>query len=212
MSNPRYLLILLFFVLSQPLILNAQPETTISGDVLHIKLPDALNALVMPIPQASNAEMIFYLQAGSALEGDSARGVTNLLVKIYGDKIAAALKKGRGPLNNQNVTFNSYCTTERAVFKFNLYSQNIPACLELIRDSLYHAKFSQAELNNARNYALQQIEDAKHDLKKVFQDKLLKGLYVQDHRVLETQGDIEELKAFGRSTLISSYEKYFAPK
>jgi hypothetical protein len=202
---------LLFISCWLPSALKAQPEITASGNLFYVKISNGLNAILMPNPQATNAEVTFSVQAGSMYESDSLTGMTSLLVKLFSDRISLGIKGGKSTLSPQNTVFTGYATTERAVFKFVTTPDNINACLQLIDDSIMEAKIGQGEINSARNFILQQIEDSKHDLHGIFEDKMLKGLYVQDHARLEVLGTPRVIKEFDRNTVLNFYKKYFVP-
>ena len=211
MRKLQYLLVIFFILLALPAILNAQREITVAGDVIYVKVGDGLNGMLMPRTDASNVDVAFYFQSGSMYESDSVSGTSNLLVKIIGDKIISSLKNDRNQLSNQNTKFSYYVNTEYAVLKFTTTSQNIPACLKLIRDSIFSGRIYQPELNKARTSILQQIEEEKHDLKKIFETRLLNGLYVQDHQKFETLGNSTEIKTFDLNTLTIALKKYYVP-
>ena len=193
-----------------PAFLSAQTETTVAGDLIYARAGSGLNAVLMPRPQDNNTEIIFYLQAGTMYESDSLNGVTSLLNKILSDKIANAIKNDKSGLNQQNTAFSSYSNTEQTVFKFVTTSQNMQTCFQLFRDSVLLSNISMAEVARARNTTLQQIEDAKHDLGKIFEDKLYKGLYVQDHYLFEILGNPTRLKTFDRNLVLAAFKKYYA--
>ena len=200
-----FTLILLLFSTS----LFSEVKTTLVGELRYIKLLDGFNALLMPSAQATNVELTFEIEVGSIHERDSLNGIANLTLKIIGNKIASALKPGKGILNNQNTTFTAHCTTERSVFKFVTSSSYIPSCIALIRDSLYNAKITINDINIARNTVLQQIEDAKHDKEKVFEDKILRSVFVQDHQKLNILGDAEEIKDVNRAAVLTFFQRYY---
>ena len=210
MSILRNLFMICFFLYGFSSGLNAQAETTVKGDVLYVKLIDGLNGILMPHPQAANTEIIFYVKTGSIFEKDSINGMANLVVKLLNQKINAGIKNSRGQLSPQNVTFEGYTTTERAVFKFTTATQNINAVLTLFRDSVFGAKISQADVNAARNTVLQQLEDARHDNRKIFEHDILTRLYTQDHTKLETLGNAAEIKGFERNTVNNFFKQYYS--
>lgn len=211
MSIYRNLSALLFFLLGFTAVLSAQPEVTQSGDLYYVKLIDGFNGVLMYLPQANNAEVIFYVKTGSMYEGDSISGTANLLVKIFNQKLAAGIKSGKSQLSVQNTGFEGYSTTERAVFKFTTPSKNLNACMALFRDSVLNGKIYNYEIAPVRNIILQQLEDAKHDKKKMFEQQLLDGLYVQDHQKLEIQGNAAVINDIGLSTLTNFFKKYYVP-
>ena len=211
MSKCQNLLCLLLLLISFTTDVNAQPETSKSGDLFYIKLIDGLNAILYPLPQASNTEIAFSVKTGSMYETDSLSGMSNMVVKIFNQKIMNALKSGKGPLSTQNVTFEGYSTTERGIFKFTTAAQNLDACLMLFRDSVFNGKIYPSEIGSARNAILQQFEDARHDKKKLFEEKILQGLYVQDHQKLEVTGDAGEVKNFDHGTINNFFKRYYVP-
>jgi|GEM_PF-1291337 predicted Zn-dependent peptidase len=211
MSKYRNLLCLLLLLLSFAHITCAQPETTKSGDLFSIKLVDGLNTILMPLSQAVNTEITFSIKTGSMYETDSISGMSNLVVKIFNQKIINALKSGKGLLTTQNVTFEGYATTEHAIFKFTTSAQNLTPCLSLFRDSVFNGKIYQSEINPVRNIILQQFEDARHDKKKIFEERLLQGLYVQDHQKLEVAGNGKEIKDFDRGSISRFFKRYYVP-
>ena len=211
MSIIRNLCCLLILLLSFTPATNAQPETTKSGDLYYVKLIDGLNALLMPLPQATTTEITFHVKTGSMYESDSVNGISNLVLKIFNQKILNALRAGKGGLNLQNTTFESYTTTERGIFKFTTSAQNMQACLNLFRDSVFLNKIYPSEINTVRNAILQQIEDAKHDKRKVFEQRLLQGLYTQDHQKLEIAGNAKEIKDFDHKLVTNYFQKYYVP-
>ena len=203
--------ILLFaFVLLAPRTTRAQIQLTPSGDLVFVKIGNGLNAIILSQPQSANTEINFYLQAGTMYESDSLNGTTNLLVKIFSDKILAAINSGKNGINAQNTIFKSYSNTEQTVFKFVTNNSNLSTCLSLFRDSVFLGQISQAEVNKAVNTTLQQIEDAKHDPKKVFEKQLIDRLYVQDHRLFETLGAPSHIRTVDRKALLSAFTKYYA--
>jgi predicted Zn-dependent peptidase len=211
MCIQRYFKLLLLIFLAYPVMLIAQPEITISGDLQFVKLSDGLNAVLMAQPQAPNTEIMFYVQAGSTYENDSISGMSNLVAKILDEKLSLGIKNGVNGLNPQNTTFSGSITTERTIYKFITTAANLDACIALVRDSIYNAKISLSEINSARNAVLQQIEDARHDPKMIFEGKLIKGLFVQDHQKLEVLGNGRELKDFDQNAVLGFFKKCYVP-
>ena len=210
MCIQRNLLAVLFILLGFNAFLQAQPETTVSEGMYYVKLVDGLNGILMPLPQAGNTELTFYVKTGSMYESDSLSGMSNMVFTILNQKILNALKNGKGTLSSQNVVYEGRSATERSTYKFTTSPQNLNACMLLFRDSVFNAKISLSDIQSARNTVLQQIEDAKHDKNKIFETRLLRGLYAQDHQKLETLGTTKTVKEFDQANIDNNFKKYYA--
>ncbi len=201
--------ILLGIILTFSNEVKGQTTTIQTGNVVKIKLPNDFNAILVPSVSGPNVEVCLYVKTGSIFEEDSMNGLANLVENIMASKIAAYLRSNQGTVSFQNTTFNPVSTPERAVFKLTTSSGNIPACLNLLRDSILNSKITATEMNRAVNEILQQIEDEKHNNRKMFEAKLLKMLYVQDHEKLEVLGKPEVLKTLRTGVLSAFCKKYY---
>ena len=210
MSILRYCAFISFILLATFKNASAETKTTDVGQLRYIKLSNGLNCILMPSAQANGVELNFEVEVGSINEPDSINGIANLTLKIISNKIATSIKNGRGILSAQNTTFSSVTTSERSVFKFTTSAAYIGACFSLVKDSMYRAKITVADINKARNIILQQIEEAKRDKQKIFEDKLSRAIFIQDHQKLNILGIADELSEVDRTALLTFFNRYYA--
>lgn len=179
------------------------------GDIVKVKLANDLNALLQASPSFPNLEVTLYVKTGAIFEPDSMDGLANLVENILAAKIAACLRNNHAGGMLQNVSFIPSSENERAVFKLIGSPANLDACLALLRDSVLSAGISEAEMRSSLSSILQQIEDEKHDNRKVLESRIMKLLYVQDHEKLEVLGNEETLKGLKLKDLLDFYNKYY---
>ncbi|HWB63877.1 MAG TPA: insulinase family protein [Chitinophagales bacterium] len=192
-------------------LLNAQSEVSSYGGLVDAKLPSGINAIITQLPSASKTEINLYVNAGSMYEADSLNGMARMVETMIGNKINAALRSNRYAVNAQNTEFKAYTTPDHAVFKFTTYPYNISNCLEIIRDSVFGAQFSNAEVSQAMTAALKDIEGLKYDKKRLFDNTMIKNLYTQDHSKLEIYGNTSDIKNFSRKLATGFFTRYYAP-
>ena len=211
MRLTNILKVLLFGLVAFPSLTKAQTETTVSGNLLYAKLLNGMNAIITPAPGAANFEITLYVKTGSSYENDSVSGIGSVIHNILADKIVKRLHSGNGTLSPQNTTFEEYCNSEHSVFKFTTNYANLDLCMYVLRDSIYNSKITQAEINKAINTGLKELENAKYDKKKVFNDREIKALFKQDHGKLEVTGNPNTLKNITAQAVKKFYTRYYSP-
>jgi predicted Zn-dependent peptidase len=204
-------LLFLSIYCSNPLLSQRPTETVPLGSTLLVKLGNDMNLILMPIATTGTVEMTFYIKTGSMYETDSIHGIATLIQTILSSKISGYLSNSKNQVNAQNTVFAGSTNSEQSIFKFVTGNGSIATCMALMRDSVFGASFSKPEIASARNTMLQAIEDARHDAKKVFQQKMLNNLYTQDHARLEPLGDINNLRGIDVKAIKAFYQKYYVP-
>lgn len=204
LSRFPFLLTAVFFSFN----IYAQTETSVSGNLLYQKLGNGMNSILMGMPGSDKVELTFYIRAGSAYENDSVNGIARVVDNIIAQKITNRLS---GPQGIPGTTLFSYSTAEHTVYKLVTTTSSVVPCLMLLRDSMFGAKISQGEVTRAVNTALQQLEDAKPSPDFNFTDKMLKGLYKQDHIKLEPAGNTNSLKNIDLLHVKSFFVRYYVP-
>ncbi len=190
---------------------NAQSEATKSGDLLYVKLGNGMNAVLMPIPAATNTEVSFFIKTGSIYEIDSLSGISNILQNILADKVARFLRNNRNSVSFQNTQFSSYTTTERTVFKLTTSSNNLGSCFNLLRDSVFNSAITASELMNAKQNIINEMELTAKDGKKNFENRLTQSIYRQDFEKLNVVGNAKEFDNISLPFLKFYFKKYYVP-
>ncbi|MDB5283237.1 MAG: zinc protease, partial [Bacteroidota bacterium] len=209
MSLTNSLRILLLAFLAFPTLLKAQTETTISGNLLYAKIQNGLNVIVMPTPGTGNVEVTMLIRTGCSYETDSLSGMASVIHNILAEKINKRLRNNNSSISFQNTTFDDYSSTEHSVFKINTSAVNLNQCLYLLRDSVFNVKITGEEISRWISAGLKTLEEARYDKRKVFEDKVLKALFKQDHAKLEISGNPNSLKNITGSALRNFYARYY---
>lgn len=189
----------------------AQSESTKSGDLLYVKLGNGMNAVLMPIPSATNTEVSFFIKTGSIYEIDSLSGISNILQNILADKVARFLRNNRNTISFQNTQFNSYTTTERTVFKLTTASGNLATCFNLLRDSVFNSVITASELMNAKQNIINELELTAKNGRKNFENRLTQSIYRQDFEKLSVVGNPNEFHNITIPFLKFYFKKYYVP-
>lgn len=203
------LLALVFAVSAQ----TAQTIKSLDNTIYLSKQINGLNAFIVPQPAAGNVQITFYIKTGTVYENDSVSGVSYILQNIISDKIANYLRKNKSGISFQNTSLVAYTTTELSVFQLTSSPANYPACLQLLRDSIYSAPIYEDELQNKIETVRKEIADEKNNYKTVFETKLQQRLYRKDANkqilIGDTSGsfpfmDVEHVQSFHAKYYVSN--------
>lgn len=207
----KTVLLLLVFAVTVVSKANAQSEATKHGDLLFVKLGNGMNAVLMPIPSATNTEVSFFIKTGSIYEIDSLSGISNILQNILADKVALFLRNNRNSVSFQNTQFSSYTTTERTVFKLTTSSANLGNCFNLLRDSVFNSVITSSELMNAKQNIINDMDLAAKDGRKNLETRLTQSVYRQDFEKLSVMGNVKEFDNISLPLLRFFFKKYYVP-
>ena len=189
----------------------AQSEAIKEGNLLYVKLGNGMNAVLMPIENASDIEISFYIKAGSIFEIDSLSGISNLLQQILSDKVDRFLQRGNGSISGANTKFKAVSNTERTIFKLTSNSGNLGYCINLIRDSVFNSTITESELMDAKKSVENSIELAGKDKRSLFEARLTKSIYRQDYQKMDVYGDPKDFENITLSVLVAYFHKYYVP-
>lgn len=191
--------------------IQAQSEATKQGNLLYVKLANGMNAVLMPIPSASNTEVSLYIKTGSIYEIDSLSGISNLVQNILANKIARFLRFNRNSADFQNTQFTAFTNTERTIFKLTTGSNNLGHYFNLLRDSVFNATITESELMNAKKLVEDEIELAAMDNRKVFETRLTQSIYRQDYGKMDVNGNAKDFGNISLPILRFYFHKYYVP-
>ncbi len=189
----------------------AQSEAIKEGNLLYVKLGNGMNAVLMPITNASDIEISFYIKAGSIFEIDSLSGISNLLQQILSNKVDRFLQRGSGSISGANTKFKAVSNTERTIFKLTTNSDNLGYCFNLLRDSVFNSTITESELMDAKKAVENKIELARKDKHMLFEARLTKSIYRQDYQKMDVYGDAKDFKNITVSVLVGFFHKYYVP-
>ena len=207
----RFILITLFFVTALATKTHAQTETSRTGNMYYIKIANGMNALYTPITTSTDFEISLHVKTGSMYDPDSSSGLANILQTILAEKVASNLRAKKGLLNFSNTRFTSYSTTEHAVYKLSSENVNLVSCLNLLRDSVLSATFSNREIELAVQTVINDFTTDSLDPKKVFDTKILSSVFRQDLKKMNTKGNEVDLWNIDKRALNAFYTRYYGP-
>lgn len=193
------------------IVLSAQNQTRYEGNFMVTKITNGMNAALLPISNATNTEITLYIKTGSVHDNDSLSGQSNLMRLIHARKVEAALSKGSNKLNFQNTAFESYTTSEQAVYKITTREANMVNAMALLRDSIFTAIVYPWETDSAIATVRTQIDSAENDIDQVFEAKLRRGAFKQDYYKITVYGKHETLRHINATVLRAYQVKYYAP-
>jgi hypothetical protein len=150
---------------------------------------NGLNALTSAQPAAGNVKITCYVKTGTVYENDSVSGISYIIQNILADKVAAYLRQNAAIISFQNTSLSAYTTTELSVFELTSAPLNYPACLQLLRDSIFLSTISEEEIKSKVEAVRKEIADGKKNPKIVYETNLLERLYRQDANKIILVGD-----------------------
>lgn len=188
----------------------AQSDTLRPDGVYYKKLRNGMNAVMMPLPSAAATEITFQIRCGSIYETDSVTGIANLLQHLLAYRMADALKNSQNPAF-QNTTLQSYTTPEHSIFKFTTSSDQIAACLMLVKQHFYNAVITEADLKETKDSVLMEVRLAEQNPSVVFEDSILKRVYRNDYEKMKPAGNPDKFESITAEYANKFYEKYYVP-
>lgn len=170
-----------------------------------------MNAALQPIKGQNNTQVTLYIKTGSVHDTDSLSGRSNLLRFVHARKIESSLSKSNSRLNFQNTVFQSYTTSEQAIYKLTSAEGNLSACMALLRDSVLLANVSKHEIDTAIILLVSEIDSAENNIDQVFKNKLTRGAFKQDYYRVTAWGKRETLKNITADVIKIYRTKYYVP-
>ena len=203
---------LLFLVTAAQTPPSSQIVQTLDNSLYLSRELNGLNALTSAQSSSGNVQITCYVKTGTVYENDSVSGISYILQNILSDKIANYLRKGKGVISFQNTSLVAYTTTELSVFQLTSSPANYPACLQLLRDSIYLSKIDDKEIDDKIEAVQKEIAEGKLNYKTEFETKLLLRLYRKDAPKQILVGDTSGMYPFVDGEHIQRvYQKYYVP-
>lgn len=184
----------------------------IDNSISLSKNNNGLNILTTSNPAYNNVEVVLYVKAGTVYENDSISGISYILQNLLAEKVATYLRKGNPGLSFQNTSLSSYITTELSIFQLTSSPNNYSQCLQLLRDSVLLAPFTENELKKSIEVVRKEISDGKGNYKTEYENKLLLNLFGRDAPRQILTGDTSAKFKYIDLTHVKKYhERYYVP-
>lgn len=186
-----------------------QTETNTRAGLHFIKLPNAMNAVIMLQPGAVNTQLSLHIRTGSVYENDTISGVATVLQSIIADRIISYLQRSTGPITKDNTAFSSYTTSEQTIFQFSGPTAYIPQYLRLLRDSVYFTFVTPAQLKSKAEDLTAGFEKQKGDPRKELETRLMKTVFRQGYDRAISSGNVANYKNLDTATVNHFHRKYY---
>ncbi len=196
---------LLFFVL----LVGAQAETSSYGQLHYIKLPNGMNAVVMPIKAEKKATITTVVRFGTVYENDTIPGLAHVLELGIKEKLLAAIRSNKDGLNLQNTQLKASSTSEQTYFEFTTEPAQVAACFRLIRDTIFKSTLSYVEIKSALTTNQLEQEEKLQNNRHNFEQKIQSRIFRKDYERLDIHGKPEKYVYFTKDRVDNYKQKYY---
>lgn len=162
-----------------------------------------------PVAAADKVELTLYFKTGSIYENDSFAGINNVIRYMVDEHINDCLKKNKNGINPSNTLFTSHIQPEHTFFRFITSENNMGAVLQLMRDSVFKARFRQMEIDTALARVKEQIQANDTLAANLYKKHVLREVFRQDFRKLTPAGNPEKFRYINITSLTKYFDKYY---
>ncbi|MFN8288270.1 MAG: insulinase family protein [Chitinophagales bacterium] len=186
-----------------------QTETSVRDGLHFIKLPNAMNAVIMVQPGAVNTQLSLHIRTGSVYENDSISGVATVLQSIIADRITSYLQRSTGPVTKDNTAFSSFTTSEQTVFQFSGPSAQTLRYLQLLRDSVYFTFVTPEQLKAKAEELTAAYEKQKGEPRRQLETKLMQLVFRTGYDRAISAGNISNYVRLDTAAVNRFHRKYY---